>query len=182
MDSDKDSREYSAIVSKVATKGHFNMCGSGKPYYEEILNVLPYMPSPDDPSRTISYNELEALKKTKIKAPKGILGKHLDEIKLIAAGKKNNTTLCDDNELKDKSYNERMKVFVLANKSGRLATVKEELEAKQKKLGAVHNLVSGKIASRFMKMMDKISEREDDGQWADSDDDLADEETQGHYF
>ena len=75
-----------------------------------------------------------------------------------------------------------MEVFVLANKSGRLAKVKEELEAKQKKLGAVHNLVSGKVASRFMKMMDKISEREGDGQWADLDDDLADKETQGHYF
>ena len=180
--SDRDSRKYSDIVNKVATKGHFDKCGAGKPYYEEILNVLPYMPSPDDASRTISYDELEALKKTKIKAPKGILGKHLDEIKLIAAGKKNNTTLCDDDELKDKSYNERMEVFVLANKSGRLAKVKEELEAKQKKLGAVHNLVSGKIASRFMKMMNKISEREDDGQWADLDDNLAEEETQGHYF
>ena len=169
-------------MSKVATKGHFNMCGSGKPYYEEILNVLPYMPSPEDPSKTITYEELEALKKTKIKAPKGILGKHLDEIKLIAAGKKNNTTLCDDDELKDKSFDERMKVFVLANKSAHLARVKEEMEAKQKKLGAVHNLVSGAIAPRFIKMMKKISEREDDGQWADSDDDLADEETQGHYF
>lgn len=179
---DKDSREYSAIVSKVATKGHFNKCGSGKPYYDEILKVLPYMPSPDDPSKTVTYEELEALKKTKIHAPKGILGKHLDEIKLIAAGKKNNTTLCDDDELKDKSYAERMKVFVLANNSGRLAKVKEEMEAKQKKLGAVHNLVSGAIAPRFIKMMKKISEREDDGQWADSDDDLADEETQGHYF
>ena len=169
-------------MTKGTTKGHFDKCGSGKPYYEEILIVLPYMPSPDDPSKTVTYEELETLKKTKIRAPKGILGKHLDEIKLIAAGKKNNTTLCDDDELKDKSYNERMKVFVKADKSGRLAKVKEELEAKQKKLGAVHNLVSGAIAPRFMKMMKKISEREDDGQWADSDDDLADEETQGHYF
>ena len=75
-----------------------------------------------------------------------------------------------------------MKVFVLANKSGRLAKVKEELEAKQKKLGAVHSLVSGKIASRFMKMMNTISKREDDGQWADLYDNLAEEETQGHYF
>ena len=160
---DKDSRKYSAIVSKVATKGHFNKCGSGKPYYEEILNVLPYMPSPEDPSKTITYEELAELKKSKIKAPKGILGNHLDDIKLIAAGKKNNTTLCDDDELKDKSFDERMKVFVLADKSGHLARVKEEMEAKQKKLGAVHSLVSGKIASRFMKMMRKISEREDDG-------------------
>ena len=56
------------------------------------------------------------------------------------------------------------------------------MKAKQKKLGAVHNLVSGAIAPRFMKMMKKISEREDDGQWADTDDNLADEETQGHYF
>ena len=140
------------------------------------------MPSPNNPSKTVTYKELEALKKSKIQAPKGILGKHLDEIKLIAASKKNNTTLCDDNELKDKIYNERMKVFILANKSGRLAKVKEEMEAKQKKLGAVHNLVSGAIAPRFMKMMTKISEREDDGQWADADDDLANEETQGHYF
>ena len=100
----------------------------------------------------------------------------------VCLGLKNNTTLCDDDELKDKSFNERMKVFVLANKSGRLAKVKEEMEAKQKKLGAVHNLVSGEIAPRFMKMMRKISEREDDGQWVNSDDDLADKETQGHYF
>ena len=140
------------------------------------------MPSPDDPSKTVTYEELEALKKTKIRAAKGILGKHLDEIKLIAAGKKNNTTLCDDDELKDKSYNERMKVFVLANKSGRLAKVKEEMEAKQKKLGAVHNLVLGEITPRYMKMINKISKREDGGQWADLDDDLANEETQGHYF
>ena len=75
-----------------------------------------------------------------------------------------------------------LKVFVKADKSGRLAKVKEELEAKQKKLGAVHNLVSGVIAPRFMKMMKNISEREDDGQWADLDDNLADKETQGHYF
>ena len=67
---DKDSREYSAIVIKVATKGHFDKCGSGKPYYEEILNVLPYMPSLDNPSRTISYDELEALKKDEDKGPK----------------------------------------------------------------------------------------------------------------
>ena len=123
---DKDSREYSDIVSKVATKGHFNKCGSGKPYYDEILNVLPYMPSPNDPSKTVTYEELEALKKTKIHAPKGILGKHLDEIKLVAAGKKSNTNLCDDDEHKDKSFDERMKVFVLANKSAHLARVKEE--------------------------------------------------------
>ena len=56
------------------------------------------------------------------------------------------------------------------------------MEAKQKKLSAVHKFVSGEITPRFMKMMKKISEREDDGQWADSDDDLADEETQEHYF
>ena len=163
-------------MNKVATKGHFNKCGSGKPYYEEILNVLPYMPSPNDPSKTVSYDELEDLKKSKIKAPKGILGKHLDEIKLIAAGKKSNTTLCDDNELKDKSYDERMKVFVRADKSGRLATVKEEMVAKQKKLGAIHDLLSSEIAPQYIKMMDKISEREDDGQWADLEDDSDDDD------
>ena len=38
---DNNSCEYSAIVGKVATKGHFDKCESGKPYYEEILNVLP---------------------------------------------------------------------------------------------------------------------------------------------
>ena len=154
-------------MNKVATKGHFNECGSGKPYYKEILNVLPYMPSPNDLSKTVSGDELADLKKNQIKAPKGILGKHLDEIKLIAAGKKSNTTPCDDNELKDKSYDERMKVFVRADKSGRLATVKEEMVAKQKKLGAIHDFLSGEIAPQCIKMMDKIREREDDGRWAD---------------
>ena len=80
---------------------------------------------------------------------------------MITADKKNNTTLCDGDELKDKSFDKCMKVFVLANNSGRLAKVKEEMEAKQKKLGAVHNLVSGTISPRFMKMMKQISERDD---------------------
>ena len=140
------------------------------------------MPSPDNPNKTVTYDELAELKKNKIKAPKGILGKHLDEIKLISAGKKSNTTLCDDKELKDKSYDERMKVFVRADKSRQLAKVKEEIEAKQKKLGAIQDLLSSEIAPQYIKMMDKISDREDDGQWADFDDDLTNEETQGHYF
>ena len=121
------------------------------------------MPSPDNPNKTVTYDELAELKKNKIKAPKGILSKHLDEIKLISAGKKSNTTLCDDKELKDKSYDERMKVFVRADKSGQLAKVKEEIEAKQKKLGAIHDLLSSEIAPQYIKMMDKISDREDDG-------------------
>ena len=92
------------------------------------------------------------------------------------AGKKSNTTLCDDDELKDKSYDERMKVFVRADKSGRLAIVKEEMVAKQKKLGAIHDLLLSEIAPQYIKMMDKISEREDDGQWADLEDDSDDDD------
>ena len=67
-------------------------------------------------------------------------------------------------------------VFIKADKSGWLATVKEEMEAKQKKLGAIHDLLSSEIAPQYIKMMEKISEREDDGQWADLEDDSDDDD------
>lgn len=73
------------------------------------------------------------------------LGKHLDEIRQIAAGKKENTI--NDKDLTDMSELEIMEEFVHIDKSPNKAIIQKEIAQKRAKVNAVFDLFGTTISS-----------------------------------
>eukprot|EP00956_Cyclotella_meneghiniana_P021076 scaffold37956_cov48-Cyclotella_meneghiniana.AAC.1 len=83
-------------------------------------------------------------------AKDGILGRHLNEVRLIAQGKADNTFSA---ELADKTEDEILQVFVCADGSSKMAETQDTVANKWRKMENIYQSAATEIAPRFLKMM-----------------------------
>ena len=152
--------QLSIITEKMATKTHFNSVPvANDAFYNEIMDVLPYIGESFDPPLDDDDEILEALKRLKKKgvmAKDGILGRHLNEVRLIAQGKADNTFSA---ELADKTEDEILQVFVCADGSSKMAETQDAVANKWRKMENIYHSAATEIAPRFLKIMNGSPEQ-----------------------
>lgn len=97
-----------------------------------------------------TFEELKELRKSAITAKDGILGKHLDDVKLIAKGKAVNTFSAD---LEGKSEDEILQVFVLAGESSKVAEMQDQVANQWRRMENIFEARARDIAPRYQKLM-----------------------------
>ena len=172
-DHDKDwdragDREYAKVVEKVATVAHFKSIEAGKLFFDELKNVLTHLG--DIPMNPKKPNEM--LGKTALTDPGGFVNAHIKLIQNIARGKVGNSITDDD--ISDMTYDERLQLFVAADKSIHLEKIKKEIQEKFARLEAIYEqAASSGIAPRFRKMMERPLQPHSDDDSNDDDESLA---------
>ena len=89
-------------------------------------------------------------------AKEGVLGRHLNEVRLIAQGKADNTFSA---ELADKTEDEILQVFVCADGSSKMAETQDAVANKWRKMENIYHSAATEIAPRFLKIMNGSPEQ-----------------------
>lgn len=145
--------QFSVVTEKIATKSHFNSIKVTEGFYNEIVQVLPFigfsLPEPTS-SAAETLEAISKMTKSAIMSKDGILGKHLALVKRIATGKEENVY---DVDLTNKSEDEILQVFVRADKSTKLQEMQNQVADKWKKMEDIYNLSAAEIAPKYHKLM-----------------------------
>ena len=157
---DRDARKMNEVTKTVATKTHFKQVKRGKPFFEEVINVLPYI--------GMSLEELSQSNKTAIMKKDGVIGEYLDLVKKIAKDPSLNSLT--DEDLSEKSEDEILKYFVHADKSIRLQEIQQKIEDHRKLLHSVFRVAAREISPYYKKLLDQSSTQGSDlGSGGDTD-------------
>ena len=157
---DREARKMNEVTKTVATKTHFNKVKAGDQFYDEVINVLPHIGK--------SLDELKKMNKTAMMKKGGVVGEHLDLIKKIAKDPSLNNLTNDD--LSEKSEDEILKYFVLANNSSLLGDIQKKIDDHRKLLHSVFSVAAKQISPFYKKLLDKSSTHANDEMWGSGED------------
>jgi hypothetical protein len=158
--------QYARLVEKVATKTHFNSVEvKNDAFFNELVNVLPFLGESLNPPTTDRDATKAALKKAPYKTKKeimkadGIVGKHLGAVKLIASDKEENTFSV---ELGDMTADQILQTFVHADRSMKLEQLKEIAENEWKLLHDIYKISASTIKPKYLQLMNSAAIDEED--------------------